>query len=119
MAGSKIDRPGGTPAQDLEGYDRRGGIPVTQVGLDPGSGENAGGLLGKPLPHETGITADYNALMLFTPCSKIVRYGLDHHLDIVKGEILAQDTAPTGRSEGNTRHRKPPDHNKTAFVVLQ
>jgi hypothetical protein len=42
--------------------------------------------------------------MLLPPCSEVVRDSLNDHLDIVKGEVLAQNTSPTGCSEGNTRH---------------
>ena len=104
MTGCKIDRPGGSPAQDFEGYDRSGGIPVAQVGCDTGTGKDAGGLLGKPLPHETRIITDNDALMLFPSCGEVVGDGLNHHLDVVKGEILAQNASPTGCSKGNTRH---------------
>jgi len=119
MAGGEIYRSGSPPAQNLEGDHRSRGITVTQIGFNPGTGKYAGSLLGKALAHEAGITPDDNTLVLLTAGREVVRNSLDNDLDVIKGEILAQNTPPAGCAECDTSHGNPPEHNRTAFVVLQ
>ena len=108
MAGGKVDAAGGTAAQDFVRDNRGGGITFAYVGLDSCPGQDTGGSFNKPLPHESGIATDHDTFFLLAGGLDGIGDGLNDDLDIIKGEILTEDSAPTGCSKGNFCHRLPP-----------
>ena len=119
MAGGKVDASGRTAPQDFVRNDRCGRITLAEIRFDAGPGQHTGGHLDKTLPHETGIAADHDPFFLFTASLDGIGNGLNNDLDVFEGEIVTQDTAPTGCSKGDLCHAAPPGDNKTSFVVLE
>lgn len=139
MAGRKIYRSGGIAPQYFEGHHRCRRIPFTEKRLDAGPCQYQGSLLGKALSHETGVAADHDPFVLLSGRRQVIRDGLNHDLDVVEGEIFAQNSAPARCPKGDLRHHyllvnsrlyakiyrhagtqtgTSGRHNKTAFVVL-
>src|SRR5450830_272078 len=101
MAGGKIDAACSAATQYFVRDNRRGGIPFTNIRFDSGPGQDTDGSFNKPLPHETGITADHDTFFLFTGCFNGIGDGLNNYLHVIKREILAQDSAPAGCSKSD------------------
>ena len=95
MAGGKINAAGCSSAQYFKRNNWCRGVTLADVRLDVGAGQNASGRLNKALPHETGITADHDTFFRFTGGLDRVSNSLDHGLNVIVGEILTQDSAPT------------------------
>ena len=118
MAGGKVDGAGGMTPQYLERYDRRGGIPFAQIGLDARTRQYPSRLLDEAPPHEAGIAGNNHPFVLFPGGDEVVGDGPDNHLDIVNNEVFAENAAPPGRSKSDSHDVALPN-NKTSFVVLR
>ncbi len=106
MTGRDVDAAGGFLAADGVGDDRGGRIAIGQPRLEPVPGHDLGTAHGELAREKPGIVADDDTCL--GPRRRVVAQDLgdavSRELEVVKGERVTDDPAPTGCSKFDDRH---------------